>query len=556
MFVLLKDEDKDVLSGSQFAKNAVFYKDMLCFYDAYVKITDRIDQLPGFCFGVDKKLCLEGICLLIKMYATEFKFETLKLTLEYLKVLYFAIASYSEEGVVDSENIIAEFDGYRQASETFCEEQKKGVLAKQEEIKKSEKDISQKTYKAISMEGRAKGMKITAWIVLALSILGIVAPLLIYMNMPSETLIFGVAVGFDVLGFIIFVTCMIASAKLRNHASDLVYHVQNLKKDLELSMAEFNEVQLKFYRVFCEKYEYSMCFSELFSNYTKVLNIDEILEKANEYKLLSYNISYDISRLFRSQQREIDNLVLRIERVVFDADYQSEFADIYRQIISQDWLYYNAGVRYHFIKKFTDFAERGHNWKLQFNNEKVNPFDVNVKNLVREKIAFTEADDVKLVKTTLSELLQTKYFKSLEDLNFTNGYSVEALKKVKSHYLMQFYHLDSLDDQKAVFFDDKATKKIPAKYNTIEALSRIPAFVGLKLKLIEDSTGIGNSDARVIKTIASEMFTDYIKEDFQNLSFSEDDIDYPKFTAEKMEDEGDHVVYYVNGDAKIGYKLN
>lgn len=556
MFVLLKDEDKNVLSESQFVKNAVFYKDMLCFYNAYDKITDRIDNLPDFCFGVDKRLCLEGICLLMKMYATEFKFETLKLTLEYLKVLYFTIASYADDGVVDVEVIIAEFDSYRQASETFCKEQKKSVLDKQQELKNAEKEIKTKAQKIISMESRAKGLKITAWINLVFSVLGVVAPLLVYVNRPADKLLFRLSIGLVVLGFIAFVICLIASEKLRNHASDLVYQVQGLKKNFETTTEEFNAVQLKFYRVFCEKYEYSMCFSELFSNYTKVLSIDEIIEKANEYKLLSYNISYDINRLFKSQQREIDNLVSRIERVVFDNAYQLEFADIYRQIIAQDWLYYNASVRYHYIKKFTDFAERDHNWKLHFNNDKINPFDVNVKNLVREGVAFTEADDVKFVKTTLSDLLQTKYFKSLEELNFQNGYSVEALKKVKSHYLMQFYHLSSIEDQKTIFFDGSATKKIPAKYQVVESLSRIPTFVGLKLKLIEDGTGIGNSDAKVIKTIASSIFTDYIKDDFENLSFSEDDIDYPKFTASKMEDRGDHVVYYVNGETKVGYKLN
>ena len=556
MFVLLKDEDKNVLSGSNFAKNAVFYKDMLCFFDAYEKITDRIDNLPDFCFGVDKKLSLEGICLLMKMYATEFKFETLKLTLEYLKVLYFAIASYADDGVVDSEIIVAEFDSYRQASEQFCNDQKQLVLDKQTQLKAAEKEINQKTQKAISMENWAKALKICAWVILALSVLSIAAPLLAYVNRPADKLLFWLSVGLTAFGFIMFGLCLLWSAKLKNHSSDLVYHVQGLKKNVEETMSEFNEVQSKFYRVFCEKYEFSMCFSEIFSNYTNVLNIDKIIEKANEYKLLSYNLVYDINRLFKTQQREIDSLISRIERVVYNADYQAEFSEIYDQILMQDWLYYNAGVRYHFLKKFSDFSEREHDWKLDFRGDKIYPFDVNIKALVREQVAFTEADDIKFVKTTLSELLQTKYFKSLEDLNFKNGYSVEALKKVKSHYLMQFYHLGSLEGKNTIFFDDKSSKKIPAKQRDVEALSRIPTFVGLKLKLIEDSTGIGNSDAKVIKTIASSIFTDYIKEDYENLSFSEDDIDYPKFTASKMEDNGDHVVYYVNGEAKIGYKLN
>ena len=35
MFTLINPEDKKVLYGSNFAKNAVFYKDMLCFCNAF-----------------------------------------------------------------------------------------------------------------------------------------------------------------------------------------------------------------------------------------------------------------------------------------------------------------------------------------------------------------------------------------------------------------------------------------------------------------------------------------------------------------------------------------
>ena len=108
MFKLLKSEDKFVLDNANFAKNAILYKDMLCFYEAYSQIQENQDKLPNFCYIKNNVLCLEGVCLLMKMYATEFKFETLKLTLDYLKVLYFAIASYAENDDVDREIIIKE----------------------------------------------------------------------------------------------------------------------------------------------------------------------------------------------------------------------------------------------------------------------------------------------------------------------------------------------------------------------------------------------------------------------------------------------------------------
>ena len=79
MFKLLKSEDKSVLNNSSFVKNAVLYKDMLCFYEAYSQVMKHKDKLPNFCYSKGKEVCIEGICLLVKMYATEFKFETLNI---------------------------------------------------------------------------------------------------------------------------------------------------------------------------------------------------------------------------------------------------------------------------------------------------------------------------------------------------------------------------------------------------------------------------------------------------------------------------------------------
>ena len=81
MFQIIKSEDSKVLSSSGFVKNAIFYKDMFAFYDAYEKLTtDFKKSLPNFCFEKKKEFCLEGLCLAMKMYASELGFETVKLT--------------------------------------------------------------------------------------------------------------------------------------------------------------------------------------------------------------------------------------------------------------------------------------------------------------------------------------------------------------------------------------------------------------------------------------------------------------------------------------------
>ena len=339
-----------------------------------------------------------------------------------------------------------------------------------------------------------------------------------------------------------------------DHAGDLTVHVANKKKELNVKAEEFASVQAQFYRVFCEKYEYSMFFSEIFSRYTKVLTTEQILDKAAEYKLLSYNILYDINRLFKSQQKEIDLLVSDIEEVSNLENFNSEFERIYSKIESQDWMYYNSELRYHFLKKFTDVAEKQHCWKLSVNGKKINPFDVDVKDLSRERIAFSENEDMKLVGASLSDFIKTSYFKNLEDLNFKAGYSPDLFKKVKSNYLMHFYNAEVLEGENTLFYDSKTNKKLPVQRIALDMISKIPTLVGMKLKLIEKSTGLGNSDAKVIKTIASSIFTEFIEENLENLNLREEDIDYPKFTASKVEKFDDRIEYTVNGKKIIGYK--
>ena len=48
MIKLLNEKDKDVINGSGFVKNAVFYKDMLAFYDAYQNLMKNdISKIPS-----------------------------------------------------------------------------------------------------------------------------------------------------------------------------------------------------------------------------------------------------------------------------------------------------------------------------------------------------------------------------------------------------------------------------------------------------------------------------------------------------------------------------
>ena len=307
--------------------------------------------------------------------------------------------------------------------------------------------------------------------------------------------------------------------------------------------------------LFCEKYEYRTCFTEVFSRYAKVLTIDEIISKALKYKILSYNMAYDIGRLFRTQQKEISDIVSDIDAVSFGSDYKENFVQIYSRICEQDWLYYNSEIRLHFLKKFTDIGERDFDWKLEVAGKKINPFDVNIREVSREMVAFSSDKDRKMISAPLSEFVKTKYFKNLEQLNFKNGYSIEELKKVKANYLKHFYSFDIMSKLPNVFYDKKDNQKIRNLEIPIEVLENVPTLVMLKLKLLENLAGLGNSDAGVIKSLAEALFVEEILEEKETYTLTEEDIDYPKFTAEKVEEFEDHYVYYVNGEKRIGYKI-
>lgn len=555
MFKLLKPDDKSFLNNANFVKNAVFYKDMMCFYEAYRKICENKEKLPNFCFAKKDELCLEGICLLIKMYASEFRFETLKLTLDYLKILYYTVASYADGDEVDKEDIIKEIDEYREASFKYCAEQREIVESKQKAVKNQENEIKTKLKKSQSQKKNGTAISIFAIAFLVLSVLGISAPVLLMNFKPDNKLLFGISIGAVVFGLILGIILKIVGKRLLNMSSDLVFHTQNLKKEHETAVQELSDLQIKYYKIYCEKYEYKTSFTEIFSRYSRLLTIDEIIAKASKYKMLSYNMVYDINRLFKTQQKEISEIVSDIENISLGVGYKESFERIYSRVLEQDWLYYNSEIRLNFLKRFTDIGERDYDWKLMVNGKKISPFDVDIREVSREMVAFSSAQDRKMITAPLSEIVKTKYFKNLDQLNFKNGYSIDELKKVKANYLKHFYDFKIANKLTNVFYDKKENQKIRNLEMPIEVLESVPTLVMLKLKLLENLAGLGNSDASVIKSISESIFEEVAHEERETYVLTEEDIDYPKFTAEKMEEFDDHYVYYVNGEKKIGYKI-
>lgn len=556
MFKLLKMEDNQKLSNANFSKNAIFYKDMLAFYEAYSLIQERKDNLPNFCTLPNGELCLEGVCFLMKMYATEFKFETLKLSLNYLKILYYTIASYTDGEEVDKNVIISEFDSLRNASLDYCKEKKYELDNARKKLSNNEKIISSSSKKQRGLEQGSKLSKILSILLLIVSTAGVLGVTMLAINFSASSMWFVSALILDVVGFGLTIGLFVSARHKKNSSSDLAVHIQNLKKGIKTEKELFFDLQTKYYRIFCEKNEYDGCFAEIISKYTKVISIDEILAKAKEYKLLSYNFAYDIGRLFKSQQREIDELIFEIDSINASKNIEVEFENIYQKILEQDWLYYNAEVRYYFLKKFCDLSEKEFSWKITIKGKKVNPFDLNIKSLTREKIAFSPENGTKLIASNLADFSKTNYYKQFEDLGFANGYSVDEFKRVKSSYLERFYNAEIFEDMSGVFFTKKDSKKILNKNFDAERGQKIPTLINLKLKLIENTMGLGNSDAKVIKSMSKSVLGEESFDENNVENIKEEDIDYPRFTAKTTENIGNAVVYNVGEKKIVGYKVD
>ena len=267
------------------------------------------------------------------------------------------------------------------------------------------------------------------------------------------------------------------------------------------------------------------------------------------YRLLTYNVVHDVKNLFRSQQEEIDELVAEIENLSYTADYQAEFADIYKRIMNQDWLYFNQQVRLHYIKKFTDICEKSHVWKLEYNDDEIDPFEVDVRGLSRENVAFLKASDRKFVTAKLIDFMQTSYVKNLRELEFTGNYTAESLKTLKSNYLRTFYIHEVMQVESNGSF---AISDV-----NLEEAERIPTYISLKFRLIENAVGLGNSDARVIRQMAENMFGNEDDGETEiSETFSAIDIEYPETDCDSCEIQEDQVVYHVNGKQVIGHKIN
>lgn len=559
---LINKNDKDVVASAGFIKNAIFYKDMLAFYDAYDKLMNqKVSKLPSFCYKKGTYY-LEGICLLFKDYASELGFESIRLSLEYLKVLYYTIASYSKDGELPEREVLEkEFDVYKNASVELAlstssemDEAKRKYLEIKNDYVHSTNSYAKKLVTARLLEGFS-----TVLIVLTvmLAMLSYTCYFLEKFTMVQATI---GAVVVLVIGFTICGLLKLAAKKSQATANGINYTLQGKKQKKDAEEIEYTKVLDKFNKINSEKYEYNSNFSAELKKYAKVLSFGEILEKAKEYKFLSYNMKLDLLGLFESQEQEIKEIIEVINGVTHPETADKEFERVYSEISEKDWLYFNSEVRFEFIKRMADVSEFTYSYTVKSGGKKINPFGISVKALSKEPIVYLKSNDDLFVSAGLDKFLNTKYIKNTKTLELKGLKNADALKRVKMEFASHFFDYDNTIKYNNLFHATKLHDGIKIPIDIIENNRKVPTYVYMKLKLIEARLGLSNSDAPTIHQIAKLI------ENFENTGVFEkmfkadmtDDDEEVGVNAETCtyEDLGYAVKYTFEDGSFIGYRLD
>lgn len=557
---LIQKSDNKVMANSSFVKNAVFYKDMFAFYDAYNFVVSQDESsLPNYCYYPNGNMCLEGICLLIRDYASEFGFESVKLTLDYLKVLYYTIASYSEDENLPSKTLMnLEFEQYKKASLEQEQTYRKDFLKAEEKYLDAKADYDKLN------EKRAKGL-VTSKVLNALSIILLLAGI-IFASIPvtvyfwgnlklAQTIIYSAisVVG----GIVIFIVLKVLSNKGETKANETAYILQGKKKIKDELEKEKLALQEKFNRVAGEKYEYNNSFGNVLRKYSDKASLEDILKKASEYRLLSYNLVHDIRAIFDNQQRDVKEIMELLDRVSSE-NYKKQFSDLYLEICEKDWLYYNNEVRLAFLKRFADISEKTFDWKVESNTELVNPFGIDIKNLAKEKIVYLKDKNGLFISSTLDKFMNTKYIKNLKELDMVDVNNLSKIRNIKMEFSTHFYDYEQTKDYNNLFYSDKIEDDVKISDEILQRTAKIPTYVLMKLKIIENKLGLGNSDNSVISQISEFLNKHEAKEynlvnDPYQKTSEEVSVTSENVTIEEINDFS--VKYDVDGESFVGYKL-
>lgn len=567
MFKLINNKDSKLFSNSMFIKNPDFFKDSVAFFDAYSNLCEKeIDEIPNYCVYPNGRYCLDGICLFLKTYASEFDFCTIDLSIEYLKTLYYAIASLSKDGkTVEKELIMSEYLVYKDANEKHYNRVKKEYLKTKKEHDENLLKFDNKNNKQTKYFMLSNVFKIFATVAIILSFAIAILPTTFYFIGKLElkkTLILVIAIL--AIGLFLKIEFKMLYNYYSNLAKDEAYLLQTLKRNKDASFYAFNDVKIKNSKIICDYYEYSNGLES--AQLAKKLEFDKVLKLARKHNFKSFNLKNDILNLDMKQQEEIYDILERFLRV--GANTVDKLETFYDEINTKDFLKFNKLIRYNFINKFIADATVSGKWKLNVNGSQVNPFGIDVKALAEEKIAFLPSEKELFLSTRLNVFFNTKYAKKLKNLQIKNIKDETTYNFVKMEYIEHFYDVDELNNMEQLLASDKNSKEIIISEELRQTKKQIPKLVKLKLGLLKSKiirNSLGNKDFAKIKQVIENYENTLLDVDniSQNINIiSEKTVENKNFIktlfeCDEIRDLGNNEVLCVVGDKSYkGFRLS
>lgn len=564
MAKLINASDNSVLRDINELKNAIFFKDMLAFYDAYKGLMESdTELLPSFCYH-GKQFSLEGICLFMKDYSAELGFETLNLDLNYLRIIYYSIASFSSNGVLCERKVIEdEFEQYK----AIVSKKEKELSQKKYELEKSYnyllEDYNKKLGKNIKNKTLQHTFNFLSIFFLVTGIFCVIAPFTFYfLNSLQLIFAFIASLGCVGIGLTLFFVFKKLSKVYNATENGSVYEVNSSKKAKKDQDEMLKKLLYDYSYLSVEKYE---CFNSLNQELFGFgrLSFSEILKRAKEYKILSYNIKRDAIILFQNQQKDIDEILKELSLIDKSSDSSKSLGRLYKEICKKDWLQYNSQVRCYYIAKFIEMAGQSYNYELYGAKSGTLPFKVNVKAIAKETIAYLKSRDSLFVSSSADKFITSNYLKKQNIFKLKNDMCEEDYLNLKMAYITRFYDYSKVSAYNNLFYDKKIGKGARVPDNIIESHAKLPNLIFLKLRIKEDQLNFENTNSQKLKQIAEILFKsdeefkfeEEITKQIDVLIIEENIGAKTIYECDEVIDDGNIVKYRFGNQIVKGYKI-
>jgi hypothetical protein len=233
-----------------------------------------------------------------------------------------------------------------------------------------------------------------------------------------------------------------------------------------------------------------------------------------------------------------------------------ELKNIFGEIKSKDWLYYNNEVRFEFVRRTIDFFDETHWQGFEIDGDNKFPFGININEISKQMVAYLQSKDDLFISVAYGNLRKTKLYKS-QIRNFKNISSVHELRSKKEWFLSHFYDYEKVKGYDNLFYDKRLGTKAKISEEILENTMALPKLAGIELKLKEVDWNCTNADSDVVKQI-SARFEEHVEEVIvpHNAGKQDDFIKEIEFEYEEIDDTDENAVNYKSKTGGfVGYKI-